>query len=142
MLGCGLFIKGFDEYKLDKEYKANGVKTETTLIGYQYWENYRHREKGDRPIFSYTSSKGITHKYIAYEYVAATEFNKKKLAAQRVVITYLPRNEEIARVDSWCGSKQYTGLFWGAVFVTLGLLLLVQQLSLTRHSSGTLNGAP
>lgn len=127
--GCGMFIIGFNEYSLDKEFKNHGVKTEAKLIGYQYWESKRHLQKGDRPVFTYTSSSGVTHKYIAYEYGAASAFNKETLATKKIIITYLPRNEKVARVDDWYFYKNYLGFLFGTILFLLGAGLLKQTIN-------------
>jgi len=123
-LGLGLTDKGWDYYKLDKEFKASGIKATATFVGYKYHEKEFSRDRsGDLPVLSYTASNGVRYEHIASEHGVVSDEDKKTLPTQKIIITYLPTKPEFSRVDNWeYPNKQYVGLIFGVFFSVMGIL--------------------
>jgi hypothetical protein len=127
MLGYFLINSGLGERELTNTFHQTGVKTEATLVGYKYIKTRSY--PGDRPVFTYMTRDGIQRRHIAYEYGLATNIHKKALSTQRVIITYLPSNPDIARVEKWDkGSKGIFDTTMGVFICLLGVLAVFEGL--------------
>jgi hypothetical protein len=123
-----LISMGINERELEKEFQSYGIHTPATLIGYRYFKAARRSPAGDRPVYSYTSDNGVTLTYVAYAYGVATPLKKKALETQKVMITYLPRNPNIARVDKWQGMNLYgLDIFMGTFLCLLSAAWLYSE---------------
>ena len=124
-LGISMIDKGWDYYKLDKEFKASGIKTTATFIGYKYHEKEFSRDRsGDLPVLSYTASNGLSYEHLGRDYGVVSDKDKKTLPNQKIIITYLPTKPDLARIDNWqYPNKEYAILIFGIFFSVTGLLL-------------------
>jgi len=124
-LGISMIVKGWDYYKLDKEFIASGVKTTATFIGYRYKEKeYSNDSQGDLAVFSYTDSNGVRYEHLGRDHGVVSDKEKKTLPHQKIIITYLPTKPDLARVDNWqYPNKEYVILIFGFFFSISGLLL-------------------
>lgn len=123
-LGLMMIDKGWDYYKLDKEFRASGIKTTATFVGYKYHEKEFFRDRsGDLPVLSYTPSNGLSYEHLGRDHGVVSDKDKKTLPNQKIIITYLPTKPELARVDNWqYPNKQYALLVFGIFFSVMGLL--------------------
>ena len=123
-LGLVMIDKGWGYYKLDKEFKASGIKTTATLIGYKYHKKEFSRDSsGDLPVLSYTASNDVSYEHTGRDYGVVSDKDKKTLPNQKIIITYLPTKPELAKVDNWqYPNKQYALLIFGVFFFVTGLL--------------------
>lgn len=118
-----LLYLGINERNYRKAFEDFGVRTTAKLIGYRYITHTHREPAGDRPVFSYIANDGVKRTYVAYEYGFASSIKKSVLSTQKVQITYLSYNPNIAHIEKW--SRYSYGSLYIVVGVVSGLMSLV-----------------